>query len=166
MQRPVFRPAVDEDTAASQSVSGRSRDRPVLTLLFGTNSAFFSLGGVLMYSRAARAALLAVVAATIISAACATRINNVLADPSRYRDREVQVSGVVADSYSLIGRGAYRLEDKSGQLWVVSDRGVPRKGSKVVVRGRVRDGFNLSGLEKLVRIPTGLVLVESSHRVD
>jgi hypothetical protein len=116
----------------------------------------------------ARGALAVIVAAgLLISAACATKsINHVLADPARYRDREVQVSGIVMDSYSLVGRGAYRLEDKSGQLWVVSDRGVPRKGSKVVVRGRVRDGFNFSGLERLARIPTGLVLVESSHRVD
>ena len=64
-----------------------------------------------MYSRAARVALLAVVAATIISAACATRINNVLADPLRYRDREVTVSGLVTDSFPLLGRGAYQIED-------------------------------------------------------
>lgn len=118
-----------------------------------------------MFPRSAPAALLGVLLA--VSSACATKsINHVLADPARYRDREVQVSGFVVDSYSLVGRGAYRLEDKSGQLWVVSDRGVPRKGSKVIVRGRVRDGFNFSGLERLARIPTGLVLVESSHRVD
>ena len=39
------------------------------------------------------------VAALAGSAACATSINKVLADPSRYRDREVTVSGTVGDSF-------------------------------------------------------------------
>jgi hypothetical protein len=35
----------------------------------------------------------------LASAACASRtVNQVLADPSRYRDREVQLSGAVVDS--------------------------------------------------------------------
>jgi hypothetical protein len=37
-----------------------------------------------------------------MSAACAWKtINHVLADPSGYRDREVQLSGAVVDSYSM-----------------------------------------------------------------
>ena len=53
----------------------------------------------------------------LASAACASMtINRVLADPSRYRDREVQLSGAVVDSYSVASRGAYRLDDDTGQL--------------------------------------------------
>jgi hypothetical protein len=72
----------------------------------------------------------------------------VLADPSRYRDHDVTVSGEVADSFSVMSRGVYRLRDGSGQLWVVSERGVPRNGAHVQVTGKIR-----------------LVLVESSHKV-
>ena len=100
------------------------------------------------------------------SAACATRtINQVLADPSRYRDREVQLSGAVVDSYSLANRGAYRIDDETGQLWVVSDTGAPRTGARVTVRGTIREGFNLGSLGDLIKLPVGagLVLVESSH---
>ena len=62
----------------------------------------------------------------VLSTGCASRtINQVLADPGRYRNREVKLSGAVVDSYSLVGRGAYRLDDRTGQLWIVSDRGVP-----------------------------------------
>ena len=123
-----------------------------------------------MYSRAARVALLGVVAATMISAACATKINNVLADPSRYRDREVTVSGLVTDSFSLLGRGAYQIEDRTARLWVISDRGVPRQGARVKVTGTIREAFNL-GLGALGRlsdrIPTnGLVMLEREHRAD
>jgi hypothetical protein len=101
------------------------------------------------------------------SAACASvTINKVLADPGQYRDREVNVSGEVTDSFSVGSRGAYRLKDGSAQLWVVSDNGVPRNGARVVVTGKVREGFNLGGLGD--RLPaglgSGLVLVESSHK--
>ena len=102
------------------------------------------------------------------SAACAVKsINHVLADPSRYRDRQVRLSGSVVDSYSLAGRGAYRIEDSTGQLWVVSDGGAPRKGARVIVEGTIREGFNLGSLGDQIRLPgivSGLVLMESSHR--
>jgi hypothetical protein len=101
------------------------------------------------------------------SAACAaTTINRLLADPSRYRDRQVQLSGVVVDSYSLANRGAYRIDDDTGQLWVMSSRGTPRKGARVAVKGTVREGFNLGSLADVIKLPgggIGLVLVESSH---
>lgn len=100
------------------------------------------------------------------STSCASvTINKVLADPGRYRDQDVTVSGEVSDSFSVMSRGAYRLKDASGQLWVVSEQGVPRNGAQVVVKGKIREGFNLSGFGD--RLPaglgSGLVLVESSH---
>lgn len=103
------------------------------------------------------------------SAACASAtINAVLADPSRFRDRDVTVSGEVADSFSVASRGAYRLKDGSGELWVVSEQGVPRNGARVKVTGKIREGYNLGALAD--RLPAGLrnglVLVESSHRAQ
>lgn len=103
----------------------------------------------------------------LVSAACASMtINRVLADPSRFRDREVRLSGAVVDSYSLANRGAYRIDDDTGQLWVVSDRGTPRKGARVTVKGTIREGFNLGSLgDRLpAGIGSGLVLMESSHK--
>jgi hypothetical protein len=112
-----------------------------------------------------RAVLLSAVLAVVVSA-CATSIQKVLADPSHYRNREVRVSGRVADSYSIVGRGAYRLEDRSGSLWVVSDRGVPRRGASVTVHGTIREGFDLGGLTDRIRLPMGsMVLVESEHHL-
>jgi len=103
--------------------------------------------------------------AAVMSAACGAKtINKVLADPSHYRNREVKLSGAVVDSYSLIGRGAYQLDDNTGKLWIVSDNGVPRRGAKVVVTGTVRDGYNIGGLGDRLKLPNGLVLVESSHK--
>ena len=116
-----------------------------------------------MSSRVAKTALLGVVALTIVSAACATKINSVMADPSRYRDREVTVSGVVNESFSLAGRGAYQIEDRTGSLWVISERGVPHRGARVEVKGVIREAFNIGRLGD--RLPTnGLVMLEREHR--
>jgi hypothetical protein len=107
--------------------------------------------------------------AALPSGACAARsVNQILADPSRYQNREVRVSGSVVDSYSFGNRGAYRIQDDAAQLWVVSDQGVPRKGARVTVKGTVRNGFDLGIFGDRINVPAGLgaglVLMESSHK--
>jgi hypothetical protein len=108
-------------------------------------------------------------AGTLVSSACAPlSIRQVLADPSRYRDRDVRLTGSVVDSYSLLDRGAYKIDDHSGQLWVVSDRGVPSKGALVTVKGTIREGFNVGSLGNRIILPpalgSGLLLMEVSHK--
>jgi hypothetical protein len=76
----------------------------------------------------------------------------------------VKLSGSVVDSYSLVGRGAYQLDDTTGRLWIVSDRGVPRRGAKVNVKGTVREGFNVGALGDKLKLPNGLVMIENSHK--
>ena len=124
--------------------------------------------GYSLRSRLAVIVLLAASAAAI--SACATSINKVLADPSRYRNEEVTVSGTVADSFSFGSRGAYRLADGTAELLVVSDRGVPRKGARVKVTGTIREGFNVGSLGDRVKLPvnlgSGLVLVEREHKAS
>ena len=119
-----------------------------------------------------RSVFLAVLSVSALaSAACASRtVNQIIADPSRYRDREVRLSGAVVDSYSFVNRGAYRIDDGTGQLWVVSDKGVPRISARVTVKGRIREGFNLGSLGDRINLPlgigSGLVLMESSHKAN
>ncbi|OGG55653.1 MAG: hypothetical protein A3F84_23880 [Candidatus Handelsmanbacteria bacterium RIFCSPLOWO2_12_FULL_64_10] len=93
-------------------------------------------------------------------------IGQVLSDPQRYADREVGVEGNVIQNYSVLGRGAYQIEDGTGRLWVVSEKGVPRKGARVRVKGKVREGFDLGSLVKLPDVVgSALVLIESAHEV-
>jgi hypothetical protein len=66
----------------------------------------------------------------------------------------------------LANQGAYRIDDSTGQLWVVSDKDPPRKGARVTVKGTIREGFNLGSLGDQIKpwgIGVGLVLFESSH---
>lgn len=110
--------------------------------------------------------IFAVTVALAATIACATRVNNVLADPSKYRNREVTITGDVKDSYSIMSRGVYRVEDRTGSLWVYSDKGVPRNGARVSVTGTIREGFNLGNLaDKLpAGMASGLVLIEREHK--
>jgi hypothetical protein len=92
-------------------------------------------------------------------------INDILADPSRYDNRDVAVVGNVVRSISVLGKGAYEIDDGTGKLWVVSKSGVPREGAEVVVTGTVKDGYNLGSIVKLPElIKSGLVMIEKSHR--
>ena len=114
--------------------------------------------------------LVAVAVNALTSVACATSVNQILADPSRYRDREVTISGHVSESFSLGDRGVYRVGDGSGEIWVASDKGVPRNGAHVTVKGTIREGFNLGSFGLRLALPagvgSGLVLVETSHQAS
>lgn len=118
--------------------------------------------------RVYRLALTMVITA-LVSTACATSIREVRTDPTRYRSRDVTISGRVSESFSLLNRGVYRVTDKSGEIWVVSESGVPHTGANVKVTGTTRSGFDIGSFGDRLRLPGGLssslVLVESSHHV-
>ena len=110
-----------------------------------------------------------IVAALMMAAACGARsINDVLADPAKYRNESVTVRGTVDQSASIMGKGAYRISDGDQGLWVVTSSGAPRKGARVEVTGRIQDGYDLSSFGNAIKLPgslqTGLVLIESSHK--
>jgi hypothetical protein len=105
---------------------------------------------------------------SVLAVGCGAKsINQVLADPAKYRNQSVTVHGTVDESASVLGRGAYRISDAGQNLWVVSNGGAPRKGARVNVTGHLQEGYDLSGLGTIIKIPgavqSGLVLVESSH---
>lgn len=106
---------------------------------------------------------------TALAAGCAAKsINQVLADPGRYRNDTITVRGTVAESASVLGRGAYRITDGDQGLWVVTSGGAPRKGARVNVTGRLQEGYDLGALGGILKLPgslqSGVVLIESSHK--
>jgi hypothetical protein len=115
-------------------------------------------------------------AALLLTVSCATiacgahSINQLLADPAKYRNQSVTVRGTVDQSASVAGRGAYRLTDGDQGLWVVTTSGAPRRGAHVKVTGRLQDGYDLSAFGNVIQLPgalrSGLVLVEESHKAQ
>jgi len=63
----------------------------------------------------------------------------------------VVIAGTVRDSYGLtipgtrIGGGAYKIDDGTGSIWVVTEGSVPAKGTEIGVRGVVGSGVNWKG---------------------
>jgi hypothetical protein len=84
---------------------------------------------------------------TLLFTACPqqTSISRILADPARYSNKEVAVAGKVTDSYGVLGQGAYEIDDGTGRIWVAATHGIPSRGSRLGVKGRILSGFNIAG---------------------
>jgi hypothetical protein len=99
--------------------------------------------------------------AALTLAGCAPmNIGRITADPSRFQNRTVRVSGTVTNSVGVMGKGGYQLEDPTGRIYVISGKGVPSRGSRVTVTGRVSSGVEVLGT------PVGVTIREQSHKVE
>ena len=75
-----------------------------------------------------------------------TTIGQINADPGRYLNKEVGVSGTVTESFGVLNKGVYQLDDGTGRLWVFSERyGVPTQGARVQVAGHITPTVTFSG---------------------
>jgi hypothetical protein len=101
----------------------------------------------------------AAAAALLLSACGSVKIGRINADPSRYRNQTVRVSGTVVNSVGVLGAGGYQLEDNTGRIYVISRSGVPSRGSRVTVTGKVFPGAEVLGQA------VGTTIHEQSHTV-
>lgn len=97
---------------------------------------------------------------------CAARsvtINELKADPGRYQDKSVSVSGTVTTSLgaAIVPVGLYTIEDGTGNISVLSqERGTPSKGARVRVKGKVSQVASVGSRS------IGLHIREESRRTD
>ena len=112
------------------------------------------------------AALALVGACALLASGCATtNVARLLAEPQRFANHDVGLKGDVIESVSLLGNGAYKLDDGTGTIWVISKHGVPRRGARVKVNGKVKDVVDIGTIFKLPeQIGSGLVMIEDHHR--
>ena len=70
------------------------------------------------------------------------KLADIDSNPSAYINKDVTVAGEVNQVYELplgiANIAAYRISDGTGQTWVISRAGAPRKGDKVGLKGTVR----------------------------
>jgi len=94
-----------------------------------------------------------VVLTGVFAAACPDRtsIADITANPSRYQNKEVAIAGTVQDSYGVnipgtrIRGGAYKIDDGTGSIWIVTEDAVPSKGAQIGVKGIIGNGVNWNG---------------------
>lgn len=88
-----------------------------------------------------------------------TKIAEVKSDPSKYRDKTVRVMGTVTNSVGVLSTGGYEIEDDTGRIFVLSNQGVPARGTTVVVEGTVFTGAMVLGQA------VGVSIRERRHQV-
>jgi hypothetical protein len=89
----------------------------------------------------------AFVAALILVGCERQDISQINSDPGRFMHQEVMVAGRVTQAIGALGRGIYQVDDGTGVIWVYSNgRGVPSKGAKVGVKGRVMPTVTFLGI--------------------
>jgi hypothetical protein len=84
-----------------------------------------------------------------------TPIGNILEKPREYADRTVVVYGEVEEVFSLVFVKYFVLEDKTGRIPVITDKPLPKEGTKIKVRGLVKEAFSLGDQQLLVLIEQG-----------
>ena len=73
------------------------------------------------------------------------KTGDITANSAQYDGTTVNISGYVEDTLwnALTSRGAYQVNDGSGNIWVVTSQNPPAKGVKVNVTGMVSPAFTL-----------------------
>ena len=67
-----------------------------------------------------------------------TSIERIRANPEQYLNKEVTVSGTVTDLVKLpLVPAIYRLKDRTGEIFVLSDNPPPQTGATIRISGRV-----------------------------
>lgn len=95
------------------------------------------------------AAVLAYFAWRTIEAA-PTPIGDILGDLRTYDGQLVTVRGKVSNPLNVMLMKAYDVEDDSGTIKIVTERGLPKVGDLVTVQGQVRELFNFNGVNMTV----------------
>jgi hypothetical protein len=96
--------------------------------------------------RLAGLALLAI----LVSAGCSPKsvalpIGDVIADPGRYGEQPVELQGEVTNAVGLLSLGVFTLSDASGEISVLTGKGLPAVGARLKVRGDVLSGITIGG---------------------
>lgn len=96
----------------------------------------------------------------IVSFSCGigiTKIGDINSHPRDYAGKEVTVSGEVTETFSFFVVKYFVVRDNSGEISVVTERPLPAKGEKIMVKGSVKEAFSLG-------TKTTLVLMETAEK--
>jgi hypothetical protein len=77
-------------------------------------------------------------------------IGTVQGDLRTYDGQVVTVEGRVTETVNLLGFKTYQLKDDTGEIMVVTERGLPNKGDDVTVTGIVNQMFDIGGVNMTV----------------
>ncbi len=106
-----------------------------------------------------------IVSLSVVAGVSAKRrsIADLEANPSKYQNKTVTITGIVRDSDGInipligISGGCYKIDDGTGSIWVCTEDGVPTKGAELKVKGKLQTGAVYRGKNY------GLVIIEKDR---
>lgn len=106
-----------------------------------------------------------IVSLSVVAGVSAKRrsIADLEANPSKYQNKTVTITGIVRDSDGInipligISGGCYKIDDGTGSIWVCTEDGVPTKGAELKVKGKLQTGAVYKGKNY------GLVIIEKDR---
>ena len=84
-----------------------------------------------------------------------TPIGKILADPRAYAGKTVTVSGEVTQIFSLVFIKYFRLRDETGEIIIVTDKPMPKVGTKIKVKGTAQEAFSIGDQQLIVIVEQG-----------
>lgn len=79
-----------------------------------------------------------------------TPIKKILEDPRNYTGKTVTVSGEVTRVFSLIFVKYFVVKDKTGEITIVTEKPLPKIGTKMKVKGTVKEAFSIGDQQLIV----------------
>jgi aspartyl/asparaginyl-tRNA synthetase len=79
-----------------------------------------------------------------------TPIRKVLEDPRDYAGKTVTVSGEVTRVLNLAFIKYFKIRDTTGEITVVTEKPLPKVGSKIKVKGTVKEAFSIGDQQVVV----------------
>lgn len=79
-----------------------------------------------------------------------TPINKILENPRNYAGKTVTVSGEVTRVFSLIIVRYFVIRDSTGEVTIVTEKPLPKIGTKMKVEGTVEEAFAIGDQQLIV----------------
>ncbi len=59
-------------------------------------------------------------------------------EPDEIKDNEIYLKGEVTQLAKFLDGGAYEIQDKTGNIWVITENALPEEGEQVLIRAQVK----------------------------
>ena len=86
-----------------------------------------------------------------------TPISKIIDNPRDYDGKTVIVSGEVTETFSFFVLKYFVVDDGTGTLTVITQKALPKKGTKIRIKGAVSEMFSLGDIQ-------GLILIEAPEK--
>ena len=89
----------------------------------------------------------------LVLAACGgstTPISEILKNPRAFEGKQVTVDGDVVEVFGLVVLKYFVVKDAGGEIAVVTERSLPKKGERATVTGKVREAFAIGDRQLIV----------------